>query len=222
MSRGLRSAGPTPEESLDGVVNDDVQSDEDRVNCELSESAMRYLEKLLANHEKRLTERFEKSELKLMDKISSLEKKITEKDNIIDALQSAQEKSNDKLAVVRAANDHLVIAIDDLQQYGRRYNVRLEGIEYDQKETSQQLKEKIEHTLPEWTALVSRWNLTSLIGTTDPASLIPRTGNSMRRPSFDSATGIPASRRKRRKSMCARTIFRWRYETTLRKGATVC
>ena len=158
--KGLRSAqglfqeSPAPKVSRNDNASVKERSADDRVETDdgdddinLSKAAMRYLENLLASHEKRLTDRFELSEQKLLDKISSLERKVEEKDTVIQELQADNTKKDSQLSVIRAANDHLMLSHDDLEQYGRRYNVRIEGIEYDERETTEQLKVKVENTL---------------------------------------------------------------------------
>ena len=49
-----------------------------------------------------------------------------------------------QLSVVGAVNNNLITTQDDLQQYGRRTNIRIEGLEYEDGETSDGLKAKIE------------------------------------------------------------------------------
>ena len=167
MSKGLRSKLVLPSElpasecsrddgtlremvvhEIDNMTDHDPANRSSAVkNVELSDAVMKYFENLLLSHEKRLTDRMEKSERVLIDRIAVLEKKLEEKDKVIDDLRAGRIKTDSTLAVVRAANEHLMLELDDLQQYGRRYNVRIEGIEYDDKETESGLKTKIEETL---------------------------------------------------------------------------
>ena len=116
-------------------------------NAELSGATMRYLESLFKQHEARLSKRFEasirSSEEKLLGTIASLEKKLAEKDSIIKSCRDDFSKAVSQMSVVRAANDHLMLELDNHEQYGRRMNVRLEGIEYKEDETNEELKVKI-------------------------------------------------------------------------------
>ena len=142
-------------ESKNGVeiISDDKNYDAE-ITGEISESVMRYQEGLLQSHERNLTERFAMTESKQLAKIDYLETKIAEKDVVITDLQSSTSSLEKKvtqienqMAVVRAANSKLLIDQDDLQQYGRRTNIRIEGIEFKDNESSDDLKVKIEQTL---------------------------------------------------------------------------
>ena len=128
----------------DEVTNNDVIN---VVNNEISDATMRYLEALLSKHEQRLTERFNESEKKLLDKISSLESTVAAKDKELSDLSAHVNRVESEVAVIRAANQHLMYKHDDLEQYGRRMNVRVEGIEWHEHETQQELKEKLEQSL---------------------------------------------------------------------------
>ena len=139
-------------DGCDAVKNDEV---------EINEGAMRHIEGLLEkimgsmkNHELRLAERFTESETRLLERIDSLELKIAEKDELINDLRQSNvdlekrmSQMESQVAIVRAANKNLIIDQDDLQQYGRRTNIRLEGLEYEERETHCQLKAKVEDAL---------------------------------------------------------------------------
>ena len=79
----------------------------------------------------------------LKERVDVLEAKV----NTIHALEKKVDEIGSNLHVVRAANSHLMLEIDDLQQYGRRMTVRIEGIEYSEKETDADLRNKIEVAL---------------------------------------------------------------------------
>ena len=134
-----------------GVIGDTVKNVD---TPEISEGAMQYLKALLDIHKRKLSQHFAATERKLLDKISSLEEKISEKDEVIAELRSTNDKMETRvskmeqqIAVVRAANSSLTIQQDDLQQYGRRTNIRIEGLEYSDNETQDNLKNKIEEAL---------------------------------------------------------------------------
>ena len=182
INDGAKNAGiDVVEDCSNDAVADvvtDVITDSDDVVCannqpEISENAMRYLEKLFEKHEQIIKERFSATEKTLMDKINTLEMNIAAKDKAFADLQSHVSQleeevkvvqANDEaladlhthvlkleseISVVKAANSHLLHQHDDLEQYGRRMNVRFEGIEYDPTEKSDELKAKIENTLKE-------------------------------------------------------------------------
>ena len=142
------------ENAVDGVENGGGSGVEHCSAEGISEGVMRYLENLLKIHERNLSARFEATEKTLLARIDCLETIIAEKDSVIADLQvttgSLQTKIShieDQVAIVRAANNRLLIEHDDLQQYGRRTNIRIEGIEYMENETQSDLKSKIEDAL---------------------------------------------------------------------------
>ena len=98
----------------------------------LGEEIKQYLEMLM----ERQTE-------KLLGRMAALERKLLEKDTIIDKLGG-------QLAVVKQVNvkyketiENLQVSVDDLQQYERRYAVRIENIPYVKGESEDDLEEKI-------------------------------------------------------------------------------
>ena len=107
---------------------------------DLSEPAMRYLEKLFRNHEQRIKSHFE-------TEINSLKIALAQKDKALEDLQSNVTRLESDVSVIRAANEHLIIEHDNLAQYGRRMNVRIEGIEYNAKETNDDLQSKLSKSL---------------------------------------------------------------------------
>ena len=114
---------------------------------EISDGVKQYLEQLLASHEQNLMSRFQKSEEKLLLKIGELEGKISEKDETIALMKTENgvlakriTSVESQVAIVRAVNENLIIQKDDLEQYGRRTSIRIEGLEYEQGETGEQLK----------------------------------------------------------------------------------
>ena len=120
----------------------------------ISREVMLYLENLLKTHEQHLSERFAATEEKLLLKIERLESKLDEKEQIVldlqtqnVCLQTKVTEIESKVAIVQAVNNNLIIEQDDLQQHGRRTNIRIDGIEYDEHETQATLKRKIENTL---------------------------------------------------------------------------
>ena len=73
-----------------------------------------------------------------------------------DELQARVEEVEGQLRETRADNKQLrrrlddsEVAHDDLENYGRRMNIRIEGIEYDNDETPDQLYEKVKGCLQE-------------------------------------------------------------------------
>ena len=52
-----------------------------------------------------------------------------------------------KVANIKSVHDKLIIKHDDFEQYGRRTNIRIEGIEYNRGESSEELKVKIHESL---------------------------------------------------------------------------
>ena len=136
--------------SIDMSLSEEVKNEIDGI----SEATKRYLESLFLKYDERMEKRTEESEKKLIDKMSSLEKSLDAKDEALADLTTQHTHLNtrvtkieNELIVVRAANEHMIREHDDLQQYGRRTNVRIEGIEYEKNETAAQLKRKIETAL---------------------------------------------------------------------------
>ena len=128
MPRGARA-----EFSFD--MNRDLRS-KGPVGNELGDEVKRYLEELMESQ----TE-------KLMGRITALEEKLLEKDTVIDEL-------NGELAVAKRVNgvlvetvDNLRVTVDDLEQYGRRYAVRIDNIPFKKGETEAELQEKVKGVL---------------------------------------------------------------------------
>ena len=106
------------------------------VNNELSDEVKLYLEALIESQ----TE-------KLLGRITALEDKILEKDAVIDELKG-------DLAITKTVNGKLVetvgnlrVSIDDLEQYGRRYAIRIDNIPYKKGETEDELQVKVHEVL---------------------------------------------------------------------------
>ena len=83
-----------------------------------------------------------------------MEKKLADTDETIaemkmenDGLATRITAVESQVAIVRAVNENFIIQQDDLEQYGRRTNIRIEGIQYEKGETGEQLKKKIEQSL---------------------------------------------------------------------------
>ena len=72
----------------------------------------------------------------LISRIGLLEETIRCKDAHIDKLEA-------DIAVCRRVNQQLKVSHDDLEQYGRRMNVRVENVPYSDGETDGQLRDKL-------------------------------------------------------------------------------
>ena len=133
------------------IINSSVAENSD---VEISDGVKKYLETLLSSHVDTVIARFEKNEAILTQRIDALESRIAEKDDIINGLTIQNEEFNDRfnkiesqIAVVKSVNESLIIQQDDLEQYGRRTNIRIEGIQYTNGETLSDLKTKITQCL---------------------------------------------------------------------------
>ena len=132
-----RSASSAAENS-DGVIVEMASND-------ISDATKLYLEELI-----------KKSTDSLLTKIDELEKKLTTCDTKITSLTSEVNSSKFKiqslenqLGVVKSANARLLVQQDDQENYGRRMNVRIEGIPYDNQETQETLFTQIKEELME-------------------------------------------------------------------------
>ena len=92
----------------------------------LSEEMKVYFEALLSKHTQTILER-----------VAALELKLQEKDRIIEKLEERERKREER---INSLEENVYIVIDDAEHYGRRMNIRLENIAYDEKETDESLK----------------------------------------------------------------------------------
>ena len=136
-------------------------------NIDISDATKTYLEHLITKSTEALSKELADCKSVLTDckkelaacitkldqydaKFEEYDRKFVEMGEIIDSLKTDLNASKHKaqhlenrLGVVKAANDHLVVKHDDLENYGRRLNVRVEGIPYEKNETEDQLLGKI-------------------------------------------------------------------------------
>ena len=104
----------------------------------LSAELKAYFEKLLSKH----------TEL-ILNRVETLEKRLQEKDRVIEDLEERLKDVEEVEARVAKMEENVFVAIDDAEQYGRRMNIRLENIPYQQDETNGSLLTKIESALDE-------------------------------------------------------------------------
>ena len=97
-----------------------------------------------------LEETIKKSTEALLTEINNLKSQLKEKDEKIDKIvievREAKieiEAIKSQLQVVKAANKHLLRNQEDAEQYSRRMNIRIEGIEHAKDETVTELRDKI-------------------------------------------------------------------------------
>ena len=112
-----------------------------------------------------IDERLSALETRVVDRVTAVEGEMTamkqavaERFNALESRVAAKEKAMGKVEenvsaqrqeifFLRNENDRLSVQNDDLEQYGRRMNIRIDGISYDHEESQQQLKSKIEEVL---------------------------------------------------------------------------
>ncbi len=85
----------------------------------------------------------------LLAKISTLEEKVTAKDDKLDALEKLLEATKDELIESNNMRKLLERRLDDMEQYGRRKNLRIVGIKSDDNETAEKCLEKVKTHLQE-------------------------------------------------------------------------
>ena len=92
-----------------------------------------------------------------MERIAELEKREAERSaavatlsvNVESALQITKHVTEleSSLSVVKTVNRKLITEQDDLQQYSRRLNIRIENIKYDDNESQDDLTKKVKDVL---------------------------------------------------------------------------
>ena len=81
------------------------------------------------------------------ERLTAVEARLGEKDRCIDTLSEDLSQMKQQLFFATRENERLALEMDDLQQYGRRMNVRIDGIPYESDESESDLQGKIIDTL---------------------------------------------------------------------------
>ena len=95
----------------------------------------------------------------LLEKITSLEGKIESLEDAIKEKQLKIDMLERDMNIVMAVNKQLVIANDNLEQYGRRFNIQVENVSRDPGETNESLKTKIVDILVKAGANIDKSNI---------------------------------------------------------------
>ena len=97
----------------------------------LSEDLRTYLSNLISPlvTSQELKESLETFASEVLGKVNELEKRLTEKEKIISENQKTIEVLTSQLAVTRNALDVVTRTSDDIEQYTRRYSLRINGLE---------------------------------------------------------------------------------------------
>ena len=112
---------------------------------EISENTKQYLEHLINNSTLTMTAHI----TQLEDKIISLQTEVASLKTENNQMRFKQQTLENSLTDMRRAYDKLATSHDDLENYGRRLNVRVEGVPARKDETEQQLFSALQTQLGE-------------------------------------------------------------------------
>ena len=125
-----------------GRSNSDIKNADTAImdHCEISEGTKPYLDNLLRTTTAEL--KSEIDALKLL--INTKNEQISElNDKVVQVVKQNVNLSSE----VKRLTDNVFVKIDDLEQYDRKNNIRIEGIELSENETNAQLTKKVTDTL---------------------------------------------------------------------------
>ncbi len=77
-------------------------------------------------------------------RLTAIEKRLAVKDKEIDVLSEDVSQLKHQILFAARESERLAVEADDLQQYGRRMNIRVDGIPYEKGESQDDLQQKIE------------------------------------------------------------------------------